>query len=186
MKRFFVLGLVLLILLFGLGPFPSKNNAVAQTVIAYDFLANASSAEWNKWTSLYEFPITFNKVDDTSFDAAYGMAALITTGVKLEDGVKHSPALWIITPIDTAATGTGITGYYRDINIPAHASLHITFGFSYGDTGLKKGMFVGVALWEIESGKPALKLIQETKDYDTTLRDVTFDLSPWEGKMVGF
>jgi hypothetical protein len=79
MKRFFVFGLVLLIFLFGLGPFPPKNNAVAQPVIAYDFLANASSASWNKWTSSGASPITF-KVDDTSFIAADGMAALVSGG----------------------------------------------------------------------------------------------------------
>lgn len=183
MKRFLVLGLVLMVLIFGSGPVPPQNHAVAQPIITYDFLANASSASWNKWTSSGASPITF-KVDDTSFMASDGMASLVSSGVKVEDGLKHIPSLWIATPMDTAATGTGITGDYYNIYIPNNASLHITFGLSIGDTG-KTGMVVGVAFAETD---PTLlyELISETKDYDGSLRDVTVDLSPWGGKTGGF
>jgi hypothetical protein len=87
--------------------------------------------------------------------------------------------------MDTAATITAITGDYYNLYIPANASLHITFGLSYGDTG-KTGMIVGVAFAETDPTKPVMELISETKDFDGSLRDVTFDLSPWGGKTGGF
>ncbi len=184
MKRLFVFGLVLAVLVLSLGFLPPRGGSVAQPIVTYDFLANAGSASWNKWTSAGASSITF-KVDDTSFTAADGMAALVTAGVTMEDGAKYLPSLWIATPMEPGASGTAITGDYYNIYIPYNASLHITFGLSIGNTG-ETGIVSGVAFAETDPTKPVMELITETKDYDGSLRDVTVDLSSWGGKTGGF
>lgn len=175
--------LLLCLLGLGLGLPPS----MAAPVVTYDFLANASSAAWNGWTAGIAKPITFNL---TSWAMSDGMAALYgqapnPVGISLEDGNKHSPALWMVCPGGTGAGENGVTGDFYHIYIPANASLRVIFGLTKGDTA-EKGIVAGVAFAEDDPTQPLIELINETKDFDGTLREVTVDLSAYGGKTGGF
>ncbi|MCR4428639.1 MAG: copper amine oxidase N-terminal domain-containing protein [Caldiserica bacterium] len=182
MKKFLVFGLVFVISVLGWSFFPLRDNTVAQPIVAYDFLANAASATWTGWIPGSSKAITF-QVDNTSFMFSDGMASLVTKGVTLEDGTKHAPALWMVCP--GGVTSSGVTGDFYNVYIPYNASLHVIFGLTKGDVG-ETGIVAGVAFAETDPTKPVLELISETKDYDGTLREATFDLSQWGGKTGGF
>jgi len=179
MKKLTASVLVLLLCLLGVGLGPPSSMAAA--VVTYDFLANASSASWNGWTPAGAKPITF---DLTSWTFADGNAALYNA-ISMEDGNKYSPGLWMVCPGITAGGSTAVTGDYYNIYIPANASLHVVFGLTKGNTG-ETGIVAGVAFAETDPTAPVMELINETKDFDGSLREVTVDLSSWGGKTGGF
>ena len=178
MKKLTASFLVLLVCLLGLGL--GLPPSMAAPVVTYDFLANASSASWNGWAPTAK-PITFGF---NSWTFADGNAQLYNA-ISMEDGNKYTPGLWMVCPGITAGGSSGVTGDYYNIYIPVNASLHVVFGLTKGDTG-EKGIVAGVAFAESDPTKPVMELINETKDFDGSLREVTVDLSSLGGKTGGF
>ncbi|MCX5973233.1 MAG: hypothetical protein NTU59_00860 [Coprothermobacterota bacterium] len=175
------------LLLTGAIIFPPISLA-GSAVIAYDFLANAPNAEWNGWKAGSAYPLSFNSAGwyvSEGWVRLYGQAQY-PDPIDMENGLSYPTALWMYTADTGAGTGeNGVTGDYRHIIIPTHASLHVVFGFEKGEIN-EKGVVAGVAFAEDDPTQPVIELIEETKDYDGSLREVTVDLSTYGGKTGGF
>jgi hypothetical protein len=153
-------------------------------VIAYDFLVSAPSAEWNSWKAGVPSPLNFGGGGWQVFD---GEARYGSIQTDMEDGLTYPTPLSMYAALTGAGTGiNGVTGDYRHVYIPANASLHVVFGFQKGEHADEQGVVVGVAFAEDDPTQPMIKLINETKDYDGSLREVRVDLSPYAGKTGGF
>ena len=164
-------------------------SLAGSAAIAYDFLANAPHAEWNGWKAGSAYPLSFNKSTWSTWAAwvcLYGQAPY-TNPIAMEDGLSYPTALLMYAEM-VGGAGTsenGVTGDYRHVYIPAQASLHVVFGIAKVENS-ENGMIVGVAFAEDDPAKPVIILVEETKDYDGSLREVTVDLSAYGGKTGGF
>jgi len=177
MKKVIAGLLVLLLCLLGLGLGPP--SSMAAPTVAYDFLANASSANWRGWLPLTgSYQVTFGT---PSFTAGFAMNFSGT----LEDGQNYNNAVEIYPPAHTPTTTDSVIVGEYDIIVPVGAQLDLIYGFVQG-ANATDGVEVSV-LYSTGSGPaPSFTLLTQKKTYDGTLGKATIDLSPHWGEKGNF
>ena len=153
---------------------------MAAPVVAYDFLANASSATWLAWIAFAgTVPFTFGT------PSALGGFAINFSGT-LEDGQNYGNAVETYPPSHTpTAADSVIMGEYYNIDVPVGAQLELIYGFKQG-ANATDGVKVSVGYWVGDGPNPALILLDRNKTYDGTLSKATVDLSPYWGEVGNF
>ncbi len=174
-----IAGLLVLLLCLvgvGLGPPPS----VAVPVVVYDFLVNASRANWSGWIPITgSYQLTYGTMSFT------GGFATNFSGT-LEDGQDYSNAVETYPPSHTPSTPDSvIVGEYNDIDVPVGAQLELIYGFRQG-ANATDGVEVRVEYSVGGGPAPSFTLLEQSKTYDGALGKATVDLSPYWGEVGNF
>jgi hypothetical protein len=167
---------------FGLGdankPFWAQIKVVASTGIAYDFLANASQAEWVSGTgTTLDTPVAFDAADDNP-----NGVAKIKQNMTLENGASSGKILLTYPKHDPQGI---IAGTYPAYRVQNGDKLKARVGFIANPDGSCGTGQVKFQILYLDAGS-VYSLVERSKSCNGILSPIEIPLSTLEGKEIHF